>query len=81
MAPTLLFDEYELKSLTTSQIFRAAKKLLKSGAITAFSAKDDQLAGTYQAIRDLKSGARVRAAPEPKGPAGRGGQDSTRRSS
>ncbi|MDO8667188.1 MAG: efflux RND transporter periplasmic adaptor subunit [Gemmatimonadales bacterium] len=49
--------------------------------MTGLSGGETIVAGTYQAIRDLKSGARVRAAPEPKGPAGRGGQDSTRRSS
>jgi HlyD family secretion protein len=49
--------------------------------MSGLSGGETIVAGTYQAIRDLKSGARVRAAPEPKGPAGRGGQDSTRRSS
>lgn len=49
--------------------------------MSGLSGGETIVAGTYQAIRDLKSGARVRAAPEPRGPAGRSGQDSTRRSS
>ncbi|MBI1723572.1 MAG: efflux RND transporter periplasmic adaptor subunit [Gemmatimonadetes bacterium] len=39
------------------------------------------VAGTYQAIRDLKSGAHVRAAREARAPGGSGGQDTTRRRS
>jgi HlyD family secretion protein len=51
--------------------------------LTGLSGGETIVAGTYQAIRDLKSGARVRAAPEPRGAGARpaAGQDSTRRRS
>ncbi len=49
--------------------------------LTGLTGGETIVAGTYQAIRDLKSGARVRGTPEARGAGGRAPQDTTRRRS